>query len=1777
MAAFAASITNQAIDHIHTEGKSHLRVDEAVGLKLRLEADYPGSKFTLNRYGKGWAVFTVTHVGGIRYDDTPSADIIDLFGPVAQNLPAHSNDYEFTSNQPEDGAGAVSLSFVARHVAGYHLADDALVDFSTPVTAFDANMQALATLATLQAENRREATPAEADTLVQFTGWGTCAEVFDEAKDKHADRRDTLRAELGADAYRAAERGILTSYFTPPAVIRGVYHGLQRLGFAGGRVLEPACGTGSFFSLLPDALRDQCDLYGVELDPTTGQIARALHPKALIGAGRGFETLPSLPPMQLVVGNPPYLEARLFDQANPDLANLSMHNFFLVKSLRMLAPGGLLAFVISRHFMDSTNTKARAMVADMAELLGAVRLPSGTFHGTEAVADIVVLQRRFEGDKGGNTHAWIDTDEAEAASGQTYSLNEYFLANPDAVIGEVQSIYNGSLKFGSLGGADIEQLIVERLDALLPEGIEVAQAEAGEASDNLDADVVPSECGAEPYCFFELPSGGFGRRLPDIPSLEDDGGMIEQWERVEIEGAKPAARMRALIGLRSLVVKLVDLENSDGSTTEMEATRDELNQAYDAFQAKHGYIHEAGNSRVFRSDARWSLLLALECDFDAGVSPTVAKRDGVAPRKPSATKAQIFTQRVSFPARPIDSAETLEDALTISLASRGYIDADYVALLLDRDIDSVREELSDSCFECPIRGHFIPADEYGSGDVKHKLKVAEQASALDDRFARNVAYLQTRLPETVKAEDINISLASRWLPEQYREAFIEEISGGATVTLTYDAGTDTFDVSLMGGDWTRQSEIYGTEKANLERIIAAILSQNAVKVTKEVSIGNGSTRRVVDPEETLAAQEKVEEIKEAFEDWIFADLERRAHIEEVYNDQFNRYVEREYDGSHLLRVSQNGKGLAGMSDDITLRTQQCNGTWRFLCQRGGLADHVVGAGKTFLACAVMMEMRRLQLARKPMAVVPNHLVDQWAGEWQRLYPGAKLLVASKRDFEPTRRGEFFSRIATESWDGIIVPMSSFELIPPPWETMNALIKEEVDNLAAALIDMNDGIYKKRLEKRKAKFEEKLEKIANAKKKQMAIGWDDLGIDYISVDESHLFKNLAYSTAQNDVAGLGDPEGSQRAFDMLAKVRHMQANFDGIRALFLTGTPIANSMAELYTLMRYLVPAELKKLGVAYFDAWAAAFGEITTEYELDSTGAGYKLKRRFAKFTNMPELMALYRQFADVVLRDDLHRLAEEAGHPIKIPAERSGGPINVVVKRGKAQEDYMNWLVHRSIRNCQRRGRDNMLRITNEARLIGLDPRTLIPGCDESEGGKLRAACKNIVSEYRMWDAEKGTQLVFCDLAVPRKANAKPRNYSLFEFATENENSTGRQALEIMDAHGDPNNFGDSFNVYDELKRQLVAAGIPADEIAFIHDYKTDKQKGVLFEKVRQGIIRVLMGSTSLMGTGMNVQDRIVAMHHLEAPWRPADMEQRDGRAKRSGNVIMLERPDFTQAFYRYATEQTYDARMWQLQAVKGAFIEQARQGAKGIREMEDVSAEVANAQEMKAAASGNPLILEEVELASEIRKLKTLKRRHTQSQRRMQNTVNNYPERSQRMRDNIANIEADMKASEQINDDLAFVIDGHTYEKAGEASFAFMDAYRNARRPYNNGLPFATLGGFTIRPMCQSMFKTGLEVVGPSGAEYSINYPNGLKSGSGAMTRVRNLIDKLPSILDDAKGDLRRLTEAYETSQQSIGKAFKKADELAEKEKRHREILIELDSERQEQQGQEGEQEAA
>ena len=1759
----AASIQSAPIDRIHAgDSQQGLTARQATRLMAKLSEQYPESRFNLGRYGAGWAIYTQAHPGEII--DTPCAQdagvTLDLFS-APQPVIASNDAYTETPDQAQ-ASGDYSARFVASAVAGYALTDDALVTHRGPVAAFDANLHAIATLRSLQASDSGVATPSQADALAGFVGWGACAEVFDPKHEQHTTRRGTLLSDLGNEGFRHAERGVLSSYFTPPAVIRGLYRALEHAGFQGGRVLEPSCGSGLFFSCLPDSLRDKCDLYAVELDPTTGQIARALHPQARIGAGRGFESIPVLPPLDLCIGNPPFGQTKVFDPSNPDLSWLSIHNFFLVKSLRMLRPGALLAFVISRHFLDAENTKARQAVADMADLVAAVRLPSDAFSGTEAVADVVVFQRRGDDTDSPQTD-WIDTDYASAENGVDYLLNSFYHNRPEAVLGRVESIFNGAMKLRGEADADLEALVADGLCQQITAPLNLPEPQALDEQGDVDGQVVPSECGAEPYCYFELPDGRFGRRLPDIASLDEDEGMIEQWEEVTLDGAKPRARMRALIALRQHTLALVRLEREDADEADIEKARSTLNSAYDQFVAKHGYIHHCANSRVFRRDGRWSLLLALETDFDAGVSKAVGKRDGITPRKPSAGKAKILSERVTFPAKTIEHADSIEDAISLSCACRGGLDIDYMAGLLGKDRAEVLGALSDLAYESPVTGRWYLAEEYGSGDIKAKLRPAEQAAANEpERYGRNVAFLSACLPEPIKADAINVGLQARWLPNDLREAFIEHLAGsGSCAKVTFDSATDSFDVSISGADAVRCTDLYGTDAAPLTRIVNAILTQNAVKVTREIQRPDGSVSRVVDPEETLAAQEKVLLVKDEFEDWLWSDVERRERVEAVYNDTFNRFVERQYDGSHLTRASASGTGLAGMSKEIVLRTQQLNGSWRFLCQRGGLADHVVGAGKTFLAACVAMELRRLGLAKTVMAVVPNHLVDQWAGEWQRLFPSARLLVASKQDFEKTRRGEFFCRIATEDWDGVIVPMSSFELIPPPWDTMQNLVREEVTNLSSALLDMNEGMTKKRLEARKAKLEQRLDSIIHAKQKQMALEWDDLGIDFCIIDEAHLYKNLYFSTAQSDVAGLGNPEGSQRAFDLLAKVRHIQNNQPGIGALFLTGTPIANSMAELYTHMRYLVPGELEKMGVEYFDAWAAAFGEITTEYELDATGVGYALKRRFAKFVNMPELMALYRQFADVVLREDLHRLAEQSGRPINIPSERNGGPINVVVERSPAQKAYMDWLVHRAVHNCSRGGRDNMLRITYEARMIGLDPRTLIPGCPDDQGGKLEQAAENILAEYRQWDWVRGTQLVFCDLAVPRAPGATPRNLALHEFCSE-PSTTGDMAKAILADFAGLDYAGGDFTAYDALRQLLVDGGIPADQIAFMHDYRTDRKKEILFERVRQGDVRVLLGSTQLMGTGMNVQDRIVAVHHLDAPWRPADLEQRDGRAKRSGNLILAADPSFTQAFYRYATQRTYDARMWQVLASKSRFIAQARQGAKGIREMDDVSSEVASAEEMKASASGNPLILEEVRLRGDIVRLRTLKRRHGQSQRRMQDTINHYPARSQRMRDNIAAIRTDLA---NVGDkDAQVVVEGQTHQTHAEAGFAFVDAYRRnrpSRYLEGQGKVFAKIGRFGVRAFA-TRFSEGLEVIGEGGIAYQIHYDRRpLKSGSGAITRVRNLIGNLGEALAHAEGDLKRLEQAHTTCQDAYGKPFERADELAEMESRHMEILAQLD----------------
>lgn len=1473
--------------------------------------------------------------------------------------------------------------------------------------------------------------PDEKKVLVRYVGWGGLPQAFDARNEKWAAEYQELQSLLAPDEYAKARRSTQDAHFTSETVIRGMYQGLNTLGLNGGgggggrplRVLEPSAGIGNFIGLMPDGYNAQ--VLAVELDPTTAAIARYLYPHSwhINNAFQNAELKDAC--FDLVVGNPPFGKQTLYDPNFPELRNFSIHNYFLAKSLNLLRPGGIGAFVVSRFFMDAADPTARAHIAEYADLLGAVRLPETAFRQnalTDVTTDILFF-RKHDGPRIRSTD-WVqtvtvDAEDLKEGGIRPAVINKYFAELPGQIIGSM--VYSGGMFQDALNCVapshiDLGQEIEQRLNVLPPMQY-VPRAETSEelASENRNEAFTASDyfqslkMGA--YCVepqsrkivFKV-AGGFGEASYEELPVKNDGAR---------------QRLASMIQIRDSLRELLNAEKNDAEEPRIEAVRQQLNVQYDAFVRRHGHLNSQTNRSLMRDDPEHSLLESLELEYDKGLSKDLAKRQGREFRPASARKAAIFRQRVLKPTQAAEKAETTKDALVISLRESGKVDFARMNQLLHRPAEAIQKELQAEglIFRNPANAEWEISDKYLTGNVREKHRAALTAAVEDPQYRVNVEALAAAIPPDIEAVDIGVKFGSTWVPGNVLSDFIEErIHGGRGYqTINYVPILGRWEAKVSVYDHAANTEVWGIPEYPASKILESLLTNRPIKVERESGQYDDNDRpiMVVDQELTAAAMQKADEVKQAFLDWVWTDDERRTMLTALYNERFNTHVPPRYDGSHIQ--------LVGASSDVSLRPHQKDVVWRSIQEGTALFDHVVGAGKTMACIATIMESKRMGFVNKPMVVVPNHLLYQWRDEFYRLYPGANILVADKNDFTKQNRERLFSRVATGDWDAVVVAHSSFKKIDMPRDMQEEILQEQIDAVITAIEEskLNDGgrATIKQLEKQREKMETRYEKLmAGTGAKDRAVDFADLGVDALFVDESHEFKNLSYTTTMN-VSGLGNITGSAKALDMFIKCRYLQKQHEGRGVYFMTGTPISNTIAEVYTLQRYLQFEELQRKGIEYFDAWASTFGQITNGWELDATGVNYKLKSRFASFQNVPELLSMYRSFADVVTKGDLDEQAAKVGMRPLTPPVDGGKPFNHVVERSSGQAAYMEDIIERMEHLPKDPRIDNPLKITNDARKAGLDYRLIDPEAGDYDGSKSNAAVERIFQIWRDTAADKGTQLVFCDLSTPKggAGASAPAPVPGLEFVEEDffsgaesepEDSTsvaGSESEDVVEAGDDDGAdssvaadmdacvaAGSRFSVYDDIRQKLMERGIPADEIAFIHDANTDIRKGKLFSDMQAGRVRILLGSTAKMGAGMNVQKRLVAAHHLDAPWRPSDLEQRNGRIIRQGNMLYERDPDkFAVGVYYYATKQTYDARMWQTIEYKAAAIEQFRKGDLLQRVIDDVQSEAANAADMKAAASGNPLILMQVKLASDLRKLEALHSQHQRSQHRLRDRL--------------------------------------------------------------------------------------------------------------------------------------------------------------------------------------------
>ena len=1582
--------------------------------------------------------------------------------------------------EPEHGQPEQTQQPAARN---FRITDDHLGE-GGPKAKFRANMDAINLLHELEFDGR-DATPEEQEVLSRYVGWGGLADAFDEKKDSWAGEFRELYAALSPEEYAAARASTLNAHYTSPTVIRAIYDAVEQMGFQTGNILEPSMGVGNFFGLLPESMQGS-RLYGVELDSITGRIAQKLYPEADIKVA-GFQTTDRRDFFDLCVGNVPFGDYKVNDKPYNRLG-FSIHNYFFAKAIDQVRPGGVVALVTSRYTMDAKSPDARKYIAQRAELLGAVRLPNNAFKanaGTEVVSDILFLQKRDRP---------IDIEPDWVHLGQTpegLTLNSYFVDHPEMVLGELTT---ESTQYGReectvapTPGADLAEQLREAVSHIHGSYQAVERDEADIADEAAERGAIPADPDVK----------NFSYALVDGEVYFRENSVMKP---VELSDTAKG-RVAGMIGLRQIVNELIQYQLEDYPDGDIQAKQAELNAAYDAFYAKFGTINSSANARVFDEDSSYYLLCSLEnIDEDGRLE----------------SKADMFTKRTIRPERHITSVDTPSEALAVSIGERGRVDLRFMSELLGTpgEYGRITEELRGVIFrdpreavaDDPLRG-WHTADDYLSGNVRDKLMVARMAAATDPAYAVNVAALEQAQPKDLDASEIDVRLGATWIDKDYIQQFMEETFDTPwrlrnAVQVKYSPSTAEWQVT--GKNATGRHDVmaymtYGTDRASAYRILEDTLNLRDVRIYDTIEDADGKQKRVLNKKETTLAQQKQQAIKDAFRDWVWRDPRRREDLVRTYNELFNSTRPREYDGSHIV--------LGGMNPDITLREHQRGAIAHVLYGGNTLLAHEVGAGKTFEMAASAMEAKRLGLCQKSLFVVPNHLTLQWASEFLRLYPSAKILVATKKDFETANRKKFCARIATGDYDAVIIGHSQFEKIPISAERQERILQEQIDEITDAISEMKamrgESFTIKQLEKTRKSLEARMEKLQATERKDDVITFEQLGVDRLFVDEAHAFKNLFLYTKMRNVAGLSTSE-AQKSSDMFMKCQYMDELTGGKSTVFATGTPVSNSMTELYTMMRYLQHGTLRQKGLTHFDQWASTFGETTTAIELAPEGTGYRARTRFAKFFNLPELMSMFKEVADIKTADQLHLPVPEAKFE------------TVVVQPSEIQKEMVADLSERAA--AVHSGNidpsvDNMLKITSDGRKIGLDQRLMNPLLPDDPNSKLNACVQNVLRIWEEGQTDRLTQLLFCDLSTPK---------------------------------GDG-----TFNVYEDIRDKLVAAGVPREEIAFIHDADTEAKKKELFGKVRTGEVRVLLGSTQKMGAGTNVQDRLVAVHHLDVGWRPADMTQRNGRIIRQGN-----RNKQVQIF-QYVTEGTFDAYLYQTLENKQKFISQIMTSKSPVRSCDDVDEQALSYAEIKALCAGNPLIREKMDLDVDVAKLKVLRADYQSKHFRLEDQLLKYfPAEIEAQQSRNKGFEADIQMVEAhplpeegfVGIELA---GKHYAEKAdaGEALLALCKEIKSTE-----GIPIGSYRGFQME-LSYNTFEKQFQITMKGEMSHHVSLGTDAR---GNLTRLDNALAGIPGRLERGQEQLENLRNQQAAAQVELTKPFPQEAELAEKSAR----LAELDA---------------
>ena len=1547
------------------------------------------------------------------------------------------------------------------------------------------NIEAIRTLFKLE-EEHRGATAEEQQVLSQYVGWGGLADAFDPNKDGWAKEYTELKGLLSEDEYAAARSSTLNAHYTSPTVIHAIYDAVEKIGFRSGNILEPSMGVGNFFGMLPDTMQGS-RLYGVELDSITGRIAQKLYPQADITVA-GFETTDRRDFYDLAVGNVPFGNYKVADKAYNKFG-FSIHNYFFAKAIDQVRPGGIVAFVTSRYTMDSKDSTARKHIAERADLLGAIRLPNNAFRanaGTDVVSDIIFLQKRDRP---------ADIEPAWAQLGKTedgFAINSYFVEHPEMVLGELtteSTQYGHDLTVAPIEGAVLSEQLAEAVQHI--EG-HYAEVEV-ETPDIADAEAERKTLPADPDV------KNFSYAVVDGEVYYRENSIMTQIELSDT--AK--ARVTGMVELRQIVNELIEQQLDDYPDSAVQETQARLNAAYDAFTAKHGLINDRRNARLFEQDSSYYLLCSLE-NLDEN--------------KQLKSKADMFTKRTIRPERTITSVDTPSEALAVSMGEHGRVDLPYMAELLGTpgEYERITTELSGVIFKDPSADPTDPeagwqmADEYLSGDVRTKLRIAQLAAETNPEFKVNVTALEKAQPKELEAPEIDVRLGATWIAPEIIQKFMQEtfqvpyyLRHDVNVRFSpYTAEWRVQGKSALGHGDIMSTETYGTHRANAYKILEDTLNLKDVRIYDTIEDAEGKPKRVLNKNETTLAQQKQQAIKDAFANWIWQDPQRRISLVRKYNELFNSTRPREYDGNHIHFV--------GMNPEISLREHQRNAIAHVLYGGNTLLAHEVGAGKTFEMAASAMEAKRLGLCQKSLFVVPNHLTEQWASEFLHLYPNAKLLVARRKDFETANRKKFCARIATGDYDAIIIGHSQFERIPLSFERQERIIQDQIAETLLAINELKanagENFTIKQMERTRKTLEAKLDKLRADSRKDDVITFEQLGVDRLFVDESHFYKNLFLTTKMRNVAGLSTSE-AQKSSDMFGKCRYLDEITGGRGVVFATGTPVSNSMTELYTVMRYLQYSTLQQKMLTHFDCWASTFGETTTAIELAPEGTGYRARTRFAKFFNLPELMSMFKEVADIKTSDQLHLPVPDAKFETVVvkPSETQKAMVQELSRRAA---EIHSGNVDASV--------DNMLCVTNDGRKIGLDVRLMNPMLPDDPNSKLNVCVRNVLKIWEEGKDQKLTQLLFCDLSTPK-------------------------------------NDG-NFNVYDDIRKKLIAAGVPESEIEFIHNADTEAKKATLFSKVRSGDVRVLLGSTAKMGAGTNVQQRLVAVHHLDVGWKPSDMTQRNGRIIRQGNMNKEVK------VFNYVTEGTFDSYLFQTLENKQRFISQIMTSKSPVRSCDDVDEQALSYAEIKALCAGNPLIKEKMDLDVQVAKLKVLKADHQSQKFRLEDKLlTKFPAEIQEQTAKIAALKSDAEIAAVHPQDkenfCGMVIKGMTYDEkktAGERLIlACMELPNTEEQVVGSYRGFELSLRFdTFHNEHQALLKGTLKYPVPLGSD-----PH------GNIVRLDNALSNFADRSTAAENELDTLRQQQAAAQVEVAKPFPQEEELAQKSARLAELNAQLD----------------